>query len=123
MNHLLRAGKYAVALKQVLTAQGEEDPAIEVVFVIGHPPKVTAASLQSDKEYIRTALGLINGRILTYNQLINNALAQYEEYLTASAEARRLEELLGSIEQPRKSKDPGEVGGANESVDESAAAS
>lgn len=98
----VQGGKYAVALRQVLAAQGVEDPDIEVVFVLGKPPKVTTAVLQKDKEYIDSSLAMINGRIRYYDQLITNALAQYEEYLNASAHARQLDELLGSIEDSSK---------------------
>lgn len=101
----VQGGKYAVALQSVLAAQGIEDPDIEVVFVLGKPPKVTTAVPQKDKEYIDASLAMINGRIRYYDQLITNALAQYEEYLKASAQARQLDELLGSIEDSGKPKD------------------
>lgn len=97
-----QGGKYAVALKKVLTAQGVEDPDIEVVFVLGNPPKVTAYSLQSEQVYIDSQLKTINGRFCLYDQLIANALAQYDEYLKASDQARELDELLSSIEDTEK---------------------
>lgn len=111
----VQGGKYAVALRQVLAAQGVDEPDIEVVFVLGKPPKVTTAVLQKDKEYIDSSLATINGRIRYYDQLITNALAQYEEYLKASAHARQLDELLSSIEDSGKPED--------DDIDESEAAS
>lgn len=106
----VQGGKYAVALREVLAAQGVSDPNIEVVFVLGKPPRVTTAVLQKDKEYIDSSLATINGRICLYDQLIANALAQYEEYLKASEHARQLDELLGSIEAPASDPIPDSAG-------------
>lgn len=93
-----QGGKYAVALKRTLQLQGNDNPDIEVVFVLGKPPRATTARLMSHEDYVDNALAAVNGRICFYDELISNALAQYEEYLEVSKEARELEELLGAIE-------------------------
>ncbi|OZD03396.1 hypothetical protein CH275_16615 [Rhodococcus sp. 06-235-1A] len=95
-----QGGRYAVALRDVLAAQGVSDPEIEVVFIIGARPRVTAKVMVSDKDYIDTTLSTINGRYVLYDQLIKNALNQYEEYLAASQDAKKLDELLDSIKNP-----------------------
>jgi hypothetical protein len=73
-------------------------PRIEVVFVLGGKPAVTAKIRMDPDEYIETNLKMIGGRIVYYDQLITNALAQYDEYLAASTRAKRLDELLGSLD-------------------------
>lgn len=93
-----QGGKYAVALKKTLELNGDSDPSIEVIFVLGKPPGVTNDTLMSPKDYISNALAAVNGRIVYYDQLISNALAQYEEYLKVSKGAKELEELLNAIE-------------------------
>lgn len=93
-----QGGKYAVALQTVLTKQGVENPDIEVVFVLGEEPRVTTTVPTPNADYIKSTLVQINGRIVYYDQLIANALAQYEEYVKASSQARQLDELLGSID-------------------------
>lgn len=92
-----QGGRYAVALQKALQQQGHEDPRVEVVFVLGRPPRVTMTTPQSDDAYIDASLRQIGGRIVYYDALIENALKQYDEYLNASAQARDLEELLASI--------------------------
>lgn len=92
-----QGGRYGYALKQVLEKLGQPDPDIEVVFVLGQRPRVLTKTPKSDKEYIQSTLDLIDGRIVYYDQLIENALAQYDEYLDASSTARQLDELLISI--------------------------
>lgn len=94
----VQGGRYGFALQSVLRKQGHKDPNIEVVFVLGKNPKVSMKTPKSTKEYIESTLGLIDGRIVYYDELIENALAQYDEYLQASTHARQLDELLGSIE-------------------------
>lgn len=93
---VVQGGRYSVALAKVL--QGVESPDIEVVFVLGQPPRVSTPSRKSDHELIASRLSEIDGRIVYYDELINNALSQYEDYLNASAEARQLDALLGSID-------------------------
>lgn len=94
----VQGGRYGYALQQVLAQQGQDNPSIEVVFVLGHRPKVTTKTPKSDKDYIESTLEQISGRIVYYDELIHNALAQYDDYLNASKHARQLDELLGSID-------------------------
>lgn len=93
-----QGGRYAVALRDVLEQQGVHDPEIEVIFILGSRPKVSSKNLMSDRDYIDSAFKPINGRYVLYDELIKNAINQYEEYLSASQDARKLDELLGSID-------------------------
>ena len=94
----MQGGRYAVALQQVLTQQGVTKPETEVVFVLGSRPRVTAKVPMDDDDYIDSCLDQIDGRIVYYDELIENALKQYEEYLQASASAQRLDDLLASLD-------------------------
>lgn len=107
-----QGGKYAVALKKTLQLQGNANSDIEVVFVLGEPPKATKDTLLSPEAYISNALSSVNGRICYYDQLISNALSQYEDYLEVSKGAKELEELLNAIEAgPTDKADDGSDGG------------
>lgn len=92
-----QGSKYARALQQILNKQGEPNPAIEVVFVLGKEPTVKVGGLNDDSQFIANRLEPINGRIVYYDQLIANAQDQYTDYLDASEKARELETLLGAI--------------------------
>jgi hypothetical protein len=89
--------KYAVALNQLLENNGDTDPSIEVIFVVGVQPTTKNRALMTAREYILSRLKPINGRYVLYDQLIRNAQNQYSEYLEASDKARQLDELLGSL--------------------------
>ena len=93
-----QGGRYAVALRQVLTQQGNPKPRTEIVFVLGSKPRVTATLPMDDDDYIDSCLDQIDGRIVYYDELIENALKQYDEYLQASASAQRLDGLLASLD-------------------------
>jgi hypothetical protein len=92
-----QGAKYARALQQVLNKQGDPNPQIEVVFILGSAPTVKVGGLTDDSQFIANRLAPINGRIVYYDQLIANAQEQYSEYLDASQKARELEALLGAI--------------------------
>jgi Histidine kinase-, DNA gyrase B-, and HSP90-like ATPase len=92
-----QGSRYARALQQILNRQGDPNPEIEVVFVLGFAPTVKIGGLRDDREFILNRLSEVNGRIVYYDQLIGNAQAQYSEYLDASEKARELETLLAAI--------------------------
>jgi hypothetical protein len=89
--------KYFTALRSVLDQQNREDEEIEVVFVLGCKPKTAGKGASSEQDYIRDQFRGINGRYVLYDQLIDNAKNQYNDYLEASAEAQRLNALLDSL--------------------------
>jgi hypothetical protein len=89
--------KYYNALNSILKKQGKSTDNIEVIFVLGNEPKTSARGRLSDEEYISSQFAPLNGRYVLYDQLIESARYQYEEYLAASDKSRSLEELLGEL--------------------------
>lgn len=92
-----QGSKYGRALKQLLERQGESNPQIEVVFVLGSKPTVNVGGFGNDDDFIASRLEPIRGRYVLYDQLIANAQEQYREYLEASDKAKELESLLTAI--------------------------
>lgn len=68
------------------------------MFVLGEPPRVPNPGRKNESQYIEDTLDAINGRVVLYDQLITNALSQYEEYLQATSDARELDALLGTLD-------------------------
>jgi hypothetical protein len=105
-----QGGRYAYALQEVLKKKGQSYRDIEVIFVLGDKPTVkTRHRMNTDDDYIEDSLEQIGGRYVIYDQLIENALAQYQDYLDASETAKALDELLSSIGQ-----DSADAGGPGE---------
>ena len=91
--------KYLAALKSILSKRHEEPHGIEVVFVLGSQPRVTDQGIfDTDKDAIEHTLKGINGRYVLYDELIENACKQYEEYFDASRSRYGLDELLDSLD-------------------------
>lgn len=84
--------KYFDILEQVLQKNGENNPEIDIVFVIGQ-------ALDEKPERIQTGLAHISkgSRILFYDQLISSALYRYDEYLKHDASLLELDSLLADI--------------------------
>lgn len=90
--------KYYGAMKSLLAQQNRADEPISVVFVLGEHPKVSQRGVfATDKEYIDNSFEAFHGRFVMYDELIENAKRQYEDYLAASDKAKALDELLGDI--------------------------
>jgi hypothetical protein len=90
--------KYYTALASVLDSQHRGDEKIEVVFVLGDHPGARDRGALSEHDFRETRFATIHGRYALYDELIENAKRQYEDYLAASDKARELDELLGSID-------------------------
>lgn len=91
--------KYVEALRSILRKRNRPDTDIEVVFVLGHHPRTPGAALQTEKDYINSQFAAINGRHVLYDELIENANQQYEDYLDASDKARALDDLLKALKR------------------------
>ena len=98
-NVLIEQGeKYRSALAQVLRKRGKKRQRIEVVFVLGRPPKAsTMGKFTNEDDAIDYALEAIRGRYKLYDELIENACNQYDEYFEATRDAHNLERLLESL--------------------------
>lgn len=88
--------KYYTALMSLLKQQKRKDLDIEVIFVLGHDPRVGNSGALTADDYIATQFLRLKGRHVLYDQLIRNAQHQYEDYLEASDKATELDELLGT---------------------------
>jgi hypothetical protein len=85
--------KYRSALQKCLREHFPGQPtAIECIAVLGKPP----ANL-SPEEVERTLAGS-NTRVVTYDDLIANALESYRDYLDAHAEVSKLADLIARLE-------------------------
>lgn len=92
----IQGRKYKAAMHKLATQDGETNPRIELVFVLGQPVKVdNDAGLPHD--YVAQELNVINGRVAFYDELIKNALTEYEEFLTANGKSDRIEKVLNGI--------------------------
>lgn len=89
--------KYHDALVSLLRQQRRSTNDVEVIFVLGYPPRTSKAGRLSAEEHIRNQFANINGHYLLYDQLIESAKHQYDDYLQASDKARRLDELLSAL--------------------------
>jgi hypothetical protein len=89
--------KYYTALKSILDKQNRGHEPIEIVFVLGKKPKAANAGALSADDYIRNQFENINGRYTLYDELIENANRQYEDYLEASDKASELDDLLENL--------------------------
>lgn len=100
-----QGAKYFRALNDLLNQQQAERPDdIEVMFVLGTTPSAKGRVTGTDEEYRRARLENIHGRYILYDALIRNAQHQYEQYLNASDEARKLEDLLGTLEHEEEAE-------------------
>ncbi|MBS1895553.1 MAG: ATP-binding protein [Actinobacteria bacterium] len=90
--------KYYQALKSVLEKKNQGDPDIEVVFVLGSPPGANDRGSLSKKRYIEAQFANSNGRYVLYDELIENARNQYDEYLKAKDNSESLNDLLKTLE-------------------------
>jgi hypothetical protein len=90
--------KYYTAMKTLLSQQNKSDEPISVVFVLGNHPRVPQrGAFGTDREYVDNAFEALHGRYVMYDELIENAKRQYEDYLDASDKAQALDELLSDL--------------------------
>jgi hypothetical protein len=84
--------KYRGALRKVLTTKfGDTDPNIEVVALVGKIPQTPSPEQQHQ------LLQSINGRMITYDTLIQEALDSYKDYLEADERISRLNHILEQV--------------------------
>lgn len=87
--------KYRGALKKVLRARfGDAEPNIEVIALVGKLPD----SDEITPEEREKILGAFNGRLLTYDQLSEEALDSYRDYLAADERLTALNVILDKLE-------------------------
>ncbi len=87
--------KYRAALHKCLAAQGDDNPYISVVFVVGEP-------LFEQEDFqgpamVKDALKSFNGRVIHYEALISKAQTAYSDFLEGSAKADRIDKILQKL--------------------------
>jgi hypothetical protein len=84
--------KYRGALRKILqTKFADSDPNIEVVALVGKLP--SSPSLDEQQQVLRP----INGRMIAYDTLIQEALDSYKDYLEADERVSRLNAILEKV--------------------------
>jgi hypothetical protein len=90
--------KYYDALADILKKQNNTNRDIEVVFVLGDLPGAAEKAGATEKDYVESLFRNFHGHYKLYDELIDNAKNQYDEYLKASAKVRTLNELLSALD-------------------------
>lgn len=86
---------YADKLAKILVAQGESNPNIEVIFVLGRPVEEES----SNPDRLKNSMAAISpgSRIVHYDELIRGAEEAYAAYLLQSRELDQLEGILSEL--------------------------
>jgi hypothetical protein len=88
--------KYREAMLKVLPQQFQiQNPEVELIAVLGKRP-----SGPSDPAVLEATLRPYNARWVTYNQLIDEALGSYKDYLDANERVSKLQAILDKLDQP-----------------------
>ena len=90
-----QGNKYRTALRKCLVAEGNKDPFITIIFVIG-----TALYEEDDAggdEMIQKTLSGIHGHVRHYETLIHGARESYTEYLKGSAKVDHIDAILRKL--------------------------
>lgn len=87
--------KYVDKLRKILLAQGENNPNIEVVFVIGKP--IDEEKDNPDRVKLSMQAVAPGSRIVHYDTLIKGAWEAYSEYISKSEKFNQLENIIKSI--------------------------
>ena len=87
--------KYVDKLKKIRRSQGDRQPNIEVIFVIGKPIEEES----TDPDRLKTAMASISpgSRIVHYESLIDGAQESYSEYLEKSKTLDKLDSLVENL--------------------------
>ena len=107
VEELVKQGlKYYNAVKSILEQQNRGSEPIEIVFVVGKKPKAGSAGALTPDDYIANQFENIHGRYHLYDELIENANRQYEDYLDASETAKKLDDLLANLDDVSVDESP-----------------
>lgn len=83
--------KYTGAMKKVLKGLGRDNEPIETICIIGRPLQGESRDRTNEK------LRAYNARVYFYDELINDALESYGEYLKREEEVGKLKKILEKI--------------------------
>lgn len=88
--------KYRTQVLDGLRLLGRENEPLEIICVLGRSPYEWDAS-QNEEQLFRASLKIYDARIVMYDELIQNALEAYQDYVDQNEEAGRVYQLVRSI--------------------------
>ena len=91
-----QAQKYRGCLTKLCKQNGESNPTIYIVFVLGRAVR-TDPDAGIDEKYVKDRLALIGARVVFYDTLIQNALAGYKEYLDAQDNSDSIDAIVAQL--------------------------
>ena len=94
--------KYRTALEKLLDKHNKKEP-VDIVCIVGTPLKQWTDPRARAR--LENTLEQQNIRIVSYQELIDNAYQSYQEFLEANEEAGRVYELVKNIELEIQQKD------------------
>ena len=86
---------YRTAVSKVLESLGKADESIEIICVVGKPLQDWSAP--NGRKVSRDTLAGSYARVVMYNELIQNALEAYQDYVDREQDAGRVFHLINSI--------------------------
>ena len=90
--------KYRHAAWQVLTSMSRGNEPLEFICVLGSRPREWGDAPDAEQVF-RASIAPFNARIVMYDELIQNALEAYQDYVDRSKEAGRVYQLIRSINE------------------------
>jgi hypothetical protein len=90
--------KYRDGAKKVLEKTKFKDYPIEIICLLGEPPPEYKDALGTGPKGVAEALKNVDARIVFYDQLLDNALKAYAEYLEAHKKRDKLWGVFAAID-------------------------
>ena len=90
--------KYYDAAEKVLESTGRAGEPVEMVCVIGKRPRDWDNAAKAE-ERARKSLGAYHARVVSYDELIENALQAYQDYVDRSQKVGRVYRLIQEISE------------------------
>ncbi|MDE0369475.1 MAG: ATP-binding protein [bacterium] len=94
-----QVSKYYTAAEKILSAVGRDHEPVEIICVVGRRLRDWDDS-PTGQERSRKVLGASHARVVMYDQLIENALQSYQDYVDSTEEAGRVYRLIHRISDP-----------------------
>lgn len=96
-----QGGRYFEALYDTLNKSGRSNEQIEVVFVLGKTPKIKPIGKEAQlpaTDYIEKELDAINGRVLYYHEIYDNAFNSYKSFYDKKKQALPVDSVINKID-------------------------
>ena len=90
--------RYYSAAEKVLADTGRKNEPLEIVCVVGRRLRDWDES-PSGEERSRKSLRALNARVVSYDELVDNALQAYQDYVDRGQEAGRVYRLIQEISE------------------------